>query len=73
MSGFWYKLRAKLSRMVKQARSNILYGRFLLLPLLTTVFIIVKLFHWMDSWIYLVIPRSLRSDIVPGMGLVRFY
>ena len=70
MSGFWYKFRAKLSRTGKQVRSNILYGCFLLLPLFTTVFILVKLFHWMDSWIYLVIPRSLRSDIVPGMGLV---
>jgi uncharacterized membrane protein len=70
MSSLWFKLKVKLKRMAKQARSNILYGTFLLLPLLATVFIIVKLFHWMDSWIYLVIPQSLRSDIIPGMGFV---
>jgi uncharacterized membrane protein len=70
MSSLWFKLKFKLTHMVKQARSNILYGTFLLLPLLVTVFIILKLFHWMDSWIYLVIPRSLRSDILPGMGVV---
>jgi uncharacterized membrane protein len=70
MSGLWFKLKVKMSHIGKQIRSNILYGIFLLLPLLVTVFIIVKLFHWMDSWIYLVIPKSLRSDIIPGMGLI---
>lgn len=64
------KMRFKARHYIKQIRSNILYGFFLLLPLVASIFIIMKLFHWMDSWIYLVIPQSLRRDIVPGMGVV---
>ena len=67
---FGDKIRFKARHYVKQIRSNILYGVFLLLPLVASIFIIVKLFHWMDSWIYLVIPQSLRRDIVPGMGVI---
>jgi uncharacterized membrane protein len=64
------KLKTKINHWGRQARSNILYGIFLLLPIVASVFIIVKLFHWMDSWIYLVAPSSIRKDILPGMGVI---
>jgi uncharacterized membrane protein len=73
MSAMGAKIRVRAKHFGKQIRSNILYGFFLLLPLVASLFIIVKLFHWMDSWIYLVIPKSLRSDIVPGMGVVALF
>jgi uncharacterized membrane protein len=64
------KFRAHYNHFIRQVRSNILYGVFLVLPIVASVFIIMKLFHWMDSWIYLVAPNSLRKDILPGMGIV---
>jgi uncharacterized membrane protein len=70
MSALRAKIKFKTLYFVKHVKSNILYGVFLLLPLLATVFIIVKLFHWMDSWIYMAVPDSLRSYIVPGMGII---
>jgi uncharacterized membrane protein len=70
MTVFGAKVRLRAKLFGKQVRSNILYGFFLLLPMVASIFIIVKLFHWMDSWIYLVLPKSLRGDILPGMGVV---
>jgi uncharacterized membrane protein len=64
------KLRARLAHFSKQVRSNILYGFFLLLPGVASIIIIAKLFNWMDSWIYLVAPKSLRPEIPHGMGFV---
>jgi uncharacterized membrane protein len=64
------KLRARLTHFSKQIRSNILYGFFLLLPGVASILIIAKLFNWMDSWIYLVVPKSLHLDIPRGVGLV---
>jgi uncharacterized membrane protein len=64
------KIRYRLKHFTKQIRSNILYGFFLLLPLVTSIFIIAKLFNWMDSWIYLVMPKLLRPEIPRGAGFV---
>jgi uncharacterized membrane protein len=64
------KIRYRLKHFAKQIRSNILYGFFLLLPLVTSIFIIAKLFNWMDSWIYLVMPKLLRPEIPRGAGFV---
>ncbi|HEX7511353.1 MAG TPA: DUF502 domain-containing protein [Chitinivibrionales bacterium] len=70
MASWRARLQFKAAHFGKQVRSNILYGVFILLPMAVTIFIIVKLFHVMDSWIYLVTPQSLRGRIVPGMGVV---
>ena len=64
------KIRAKMTHFAKQIRSNILYGFFLLLPLVASVFIIAKLFTWMDSWIYLISPKQYRMAIPHGVGFI---
>jgi uncharacterized membrane protein len=64
----WF-VKRHLSSFVKQVKSNILYGVFLLLPLVVSIFIMVKLFHWMDSWLYLSAPATMRRYIFPGMGI----
>jgi uncharacterized membrane protein len=60
----------KMKNLGKQIRSNILYGFFLLLPLVVSVFVIVKLFMWMDSWIFLISPKQYRQFIPHGAGFV---
>ena len=70
MSAFIHTMRLRAAHAGKQVRSNIIYGFFVLLPMAVTVFIIVKLFHWMDGWINLVIPKSAHINIVPGMGVI---
>jgi uncharacterized membrane protein len=67
MSG---RFRHTMQRFGKQIRSNILYGFFLLLPLVASIFIIAKLFTWMDSWIYLISPKQYRMAIPHGVGFV---
>jgi uncharacterized membrane protein len=64
------KIRLTMTHLAKQIRSNILYGFFLLLPVVASVFILVKLFNWMDSWIYLIAPKSFRIEIPRGMGIL---
>ncbi len=69
--GIWrMKMRFRMAHFAKQVRSNIIYGFFLLLPAVASIFIIVKLFQWMDSWLYHVTPKSLLTYIHPGMGIV---
>jgi uncharacterized membrane protein len=64
------KFRARMNHFTKQIRSNILYGFFLLLPVVASILILAKLFSWMDSWIYLIAPKSLKLEIPRGMGFV---
>ena len=64
------RFKQTMRHFAKQIRSNIFYGFFLLLPLVASVFIIAKLFMWMDSWIYLVVPKSLGIDIPHGLGFI---
>jgi uncharacterized membrane protein len=64
------RFRIRMAHFAKQIRSNILYGFFLMLPLVASILIIAKVFSWMDSWIYLVLPKSLRTEIPRGMGFV---
>jgi uncharacterized membrane protein len=64
------RLKMKMRNFTKQIRSNILYGFFLLLPLVVSIFIIAKLFTWMDSWIYLISPKQYRHFIPHGAGFI---
>jgi uncharacterized membrane protein len=70
MYRLWYKFRHWISHSLRQTRTNILAGFLLLLPLFASVLILVKLFKLLDSWAYFAVPASLRTHIVPGMGLV---
>ena len=64
------KIRTRITHIAKQIRSNIFYGIFLLLPVVASILILAQLFHWMDSWIYLITPKSLRAEIPRGVGFV---
>jgi uncharacterized membrane protein len=70
MNRLWYKFRHWITHSLRQMRTNMLAGFLLLLPLFASVLILVKLFKLLDSWAYFAVPASLRTHIVPGMGLL---
>lgn len=53
-------------RFLKQVRNNILTGIFLIIPLIGSVWIVVKLFMWADS----ALPGIFGQDWVLGAGLM---
>lgn len=55
---------------LKQARNSIITGFLLLLPLFASIIILVKLFRLLDTWAYFAVPSSLRTHIIPGMGIL---
>lgn len=55
---------------MRQMRANMIAGFLLLLPLFASILILVKLFNLLDSWAYFAVPASLRTHVVPGMGLI---
>lgn len=60
MAGFLFK------KFLKQIRTNIITGTFLIIPLFVTVIIMVKLFQWVDS----ALPGILGADWAPGIGIL---
>lgn len=62
-----------MSRFVKTVRSHILTGILLLLPLITTIYIFLKLFDLVDSvlpnLLHTLVP-GLPADWIPGVGLM---
>lgn len=59
--GRWF-----LRRFLKQIRNNILTGIFLIIPVIGSVWIIVKLFIWADS----ALPAIFGQEWFLGMGLL---
>ncbi len=70
MFKLWYKFRHRTVHALRQMRTNMIAGFLLLLPLFASILILVKLFKLLDSWAYFAVPASLRTHLVPGMGLV---
>jgi uncharacterized membrane protein len=64
-----------MSRFIKAVRTHILTGILLLLPLITTVYIFIKLFDLVDSvlptLLYTLIP-GLPLEWIPGVGILLF-
>jgi uncharacterized membrane protein len=59
--GRWF-----VKKFLKQVRNNILTGIFLIVPLIGSVWIIVKLFVWADS----ALPGIFGQDWIVGTGLL---
>jgi|WetSurMetagenome_2_1015567.scaffolds.fasta_scaffold07745_2 uncharacterized membrane protein len=59
--GRWF-----IKKFLKQVRNNILTGIFLIIPLIGSVWIIVKLFVWADS----ALPGIFGQDWIVGTGLL---
>lgn len=53
-------------RFLRQFRANILTGMFVLIPVIASVFILVKLFMWADE----ALPAAIGTHWVPGLGIL---
>ncbi len=58
--GYFFK------RMLKQLRSNIITGILVIFPLFITIFIIVKVFSWVDS----ALPGVFGAEWATGLGVL---